>query len=1054
MNRKIRVIILTLVLTVLMFGGTRLMAQDENNAVDPQTTPTEENLESKNEGEKGASLVEEGKNTDIDSNEAEAKEDAGKTESTEAEANKNEKTEVNETKSKEDAPKEKEEEKTEANADAKPAAKEAEKPAEKPVETPDVKPADKTAAGNGPEDGAKLQAAPAKAPETQGTPAGEGNGEGTATGTEPKTPAPPTPEVDTSKDEELKALQEQIKAAENAKDDKKAAELKKQYADKLFKKVEDAGADKLDKEVLKRFTDKERTDEFYQIQAEYEALKKKAEEGKLTQEEVDAFNKKVGSFDPPRKLDADEEAAQKKLADSVDVKKLQDNPTADAQAKLAAYNEAKAALQAALDADKTEGKAKNLAALVKAFEDAEKALKEGIDNGSIKPSYTEGDPTVRVFPLVNGSLGDELKEKAGEDNTYYIPDNTDINLLIHVNKDTEPKEFIFKIKAADKGAEIKGEKASNLAFLNGEPVELKYDEKTDSYSFTVNSNKTFGIAQLRFNVPGFEGPFHKGFDLEMDLGNNNTVTKKFRITKKGYEDEAHLNGPGSDKADDPTKIPEVDAGDTENAKVKEDSAKEVLDFFTYLKKSNTYIDNVTFNSGNGESLPLDSVDITITVPKHDIKFAEMIHKSGLEYHHLGNGKYQLKLDRKVFGGNLVKEGDKLYLTDKDGKKTKQELTPENLKDVILENTGKKVYVDNDSNAHDIITSEVLVDEKDGYKVENGKLYKKNAEDQSKFDEIGTFDKDGKIKTDSKTYVLKDGKLISYTKEYDVYDGNVANKKDDENNYKADPDVTPTYEGNQVTIKTEVEKNGEKITETSYGGTIVKDAIYDKNGKIFKETGYNGQPGDQVIDSTGKKSGVTAPSDTSKITEVKDNKGNVLYKYFKGSDEKTYRIVKDAVFKGDYIVDGLEYKDGLSLIDKFGKKMDIDVTKDKATKTYTFTRIVKENQKETVNSGENATKTRKVIVDEDENKQILVNSKNEVVENTEKEGEKTYKIVGPKYYYDGEKFVEAKDNGLKGNKFLAGFKDTDLKPTTKYSYKVGDKTTEIKDFDKKPVTKAL
>lgn len=68
MNRKIRVIILTLVLTVLMFGGTRLMAQDENNSVDPQTTPTEENLESKNEGEEGASLVDKNKDTESSKN--------------------------------------------------------------------------------------------------------------------------------------------------------------------------------------------------------------------------------------------------------------------------------------------------------------------------------------------------------------------------------------------------------------------------------------------------------------------------------------------------------------------------------------------------------------------------------------------------------------------------------------------------------------------------------------------------------------------------------------------------------------------------------------------------------------------------------------------------------------------------------------------------------------------------------------------------------------------------------------------------------------------------
>lgn len=1039
--------ILTMVLTVLMFGGTRLMAQNENNAVKPQTTPTiEENLESNNEGEKGASLVEEGKNTDIDSNEAEAKEDAGKTETTEAETNKKTNTEVSKPKANEDAPKAKEEEKTEANADAKPAAKEAEKPAETPVETPDVKPADKTAAGNGPEDGAKLEAAPAKAPEA----VGEGN--------EPKTPEDPKqeepkqegkkedtkPEVDINADKDLSDLKAKIDAEQ---DPKKKAELQKEYADKLFKNIEESGAGKLDKEVLKRFTDKKRTDEFYKLQEEYEALKKKAEQGKLTQEEVEKFNQKVGSFKPPRKLDSDEESAQKKLANSVEVPRLQKDSTDDAKAKLKAYNDAKKALQAALDADKTQGKAANLADLVKAFEDAEKALKDGIESGNIKPAYTDGNPTVRVFPLVNGSLGKELKEDDGKDNTYYIPDNTDINLLLHINKDDKPQNFTFKIKAADKGVKIDGEKASNLAFLNGKPVELIYDAATDSYSFTVNSDKTFGVAQLRFNVPGFEGPFHKGFDLEMNLGEGNTVIKKFRITKKGYEDEANLNGPGSDKADDPTKIPKVDAGDTENAKVKEDSAKEVFDFFTYLKKSNTYIDNVTFNSGNGESLPLDSVDITITVPEHNKKFAEMIHKSGLEYHDLGDGRYQLKLDRKVFGSNLIQDNGKLYLTDEKGNKTDKELTKTTITDAILENAEGKKYVDKDGDAHDIITSEVLTDKDGNYKVEGGKLYKKNDKDQNKFDEIGTF-VNGKIEKDGKTYILKDGKLISYTKEYDVYDGNVANKKEKgSNNYKADPDVTPTYEGKQVTIETKVSKDGK--TEKSYGGTIVEDAIYDKDGKIFKEDGYKGEAGDKVIDSSGKKSDVS--SDGKKVNEVKDSNGNLLYKYFVGDDGKTYRIIKDAVFKGDYIVDGLEYKDGLSLIDKFGKKMNVEVkavTDGSGNTTYTFTRTVKNGDKTTTDkkiSGQDGNRTIKVNPG-----QILVNSKNEVVENTKTDGKELYDVKGNKYYFDGTKFENADIKNIKGSKFYKDLKEIKLEESKKYSYLDGDKPTEIKDFDKKSV----
>ena len=875
-----------------------------------------------------------------------------------------------------------------------------------------------SAKGNGAEDGA----APAKAPEA---PAGEGE-EKTGEDEEPKQ------EVNPDANPDLKALQDQIDAE---KDPKKKAELQKKYNDKYLEEI--GKSEKLDKDILNRFTDKDRTQRYYELKDEYDKLAAQAKNEKLSQKQLDeikakldTLNKELGEYKVPRKLDTDEKGAQDKLAESVDVPGLQAGATQDAEAKLKAYNDAKKALKDALDPEKARTTtAEELKKLLEDFDKAEKELKDGIKDGSITPKYTNGEPTVKVFPLdSSGKVGDELDRK---DNTYYIPDNTDINLLVHVSKDDEPKDFTFTIKALDKGAEIKGEEAKNLAFLNGNPVELKKNED-GSYSFTVSSaNMNFGIAQLRFNVPGFKAAFHNGFDLEMDLGNNNKVTKQFRITKKGYEDDAKIDGKGSDTDKNPKDIPEIDAGKTENAIVDKDTDK-VFDFFTYLKKSNTYIDQVTFNSGNGESLPLNSVDITITVPKSgESNFAEMIHKSGLEYYDLGNGKYQLKLKTKVFGGNLTKTEDGKLMYNN------QELTAANLKDVVLENAGKKVYVDKDGKAHNIITSEVLADKNGNYKVENGKLYKKNNENPSKFDEIGTFDKDGKIKTNDKIYVLDGNKLITYTNEYDVYDGYVANKDG-----KADPDVTPTYKGNQVTIETEVTKDGKKTTETSYGGTIVKDAKYDKNGKIFNDNTYEGVAGDQVIDSTGKKS--TVSSKGKQLTEVKDDNGKLLYKYFVGDDGETYRIVNNAVFNGDYIVDGLEYNDGLSLIDKFGKKMNVEVSKN--GETYTFKRKVKvgdketEEKKTTGKDGENRT----IKVSTDKDGQILVNSKNEVIANT---GNK-YTIVGNKYYYDGEKFVEAKGDGLKGNKFLADYTPTDLNKTIKNYYKDDDKVVEITDLDKK------
>ncbi|WP_294796324.1 hypothetical protein, partial [uncultured Fenollaria sp.] len=324
-----------------------------------------------------------------------------------------------------------------------------------------------------------------------------------------------------------------------------------------------------------------------------------------------------------------------------------------------------------------------------------------------------------------------------------------------------------------------------------------------------------------------------------------------------------------------------------------------------------------------------------------------------------------------------------------------------------------------------------------YKVEDGKLYKKNDQNPSKFDEIGTFDKDGKIEKDGTTYVLDGNKLITYTKEYDVYDGYVANKDG-----KTDPDVTPTYKGNQVTIITTT-KDGK--TETSYGGTIVKDAKYDKNGKIFNDNTYVGVAGEQVIDSTGKKANVS--SEGKELIPVKDENGKkVLYKYFVGEDGETYRIVNNAVFKGDYIIDGLEYNAGLSLIDKFGKKMNIAVSeKDGA---YTFTRKIKVGDtetEETKTSGKDgANRTIKVSTDQDG--QILVNSKNEVVEN---KGDK-YTIVGNKYYFDGTKFENADIEKIKDNKFYKDLKEIKLKESKKYSYLDGAKQIEIKDYDGKPI----
>lgn len=204
-------------------------------------------------------------------------------------------------------------------------------------------------------------------------------------------------QVDAKTNEELKKLQEKINSA---KDEQEKKKIQNEYNKKLFEEIEKSASDKFNKEVLYRFKDKTKTKEFYEIQEQYEILKKKSKDGKLTIDELEKFNKKVGSFDVPRKLDDDEKTVQEELNESLDVPGLREGATKDAQDKLYAYNKAKKALLEALDTDKDRQKNKEeLQKLLDDFKKAQQALKDGIAKGDILPAYTDRIPKVRVVPI-------------------------------------------------------------------------------------------------------------------------------------------------------------------------------------------------------------------------------------------------------------------------------------------------------------------------------------------------------------------------------------------------------------------------------------------------------------------------------------------------------------------------------------------------------------------------------------------------------------------------------------------------------------------------------
>ena len=1058
MNRKLRVIILTMVLTVLMFGGTRLMAEDNldvNTTEASQTeTPKDEGKEEPMaNGEEVTSSVEPGKNADIDGNEAND-DVTGETETTEQKASENgktEKTEVDKTKSNEDAPKAKQEEKTEAN----PAAKEAKKPAGKTEETPADKKADNPAGAPakapekpeepGKEDGGAGDGA-GKTPDTGTTPT-EGKGTGEGEGTEPKQ------EVNPDANPDLKALQDQINAE---KDPKKKAELQKEYNEKYLKKVEEAGKDKTDPELQERLTDDEDIKSYNIIKAKQKELKEKKEaidkmiaSGEYNQKElntlndeyknaIEEYNKLIGSFNPPRKLTAEETEIKKDYTKKPFINIDKEKSSDAGKAKYEEYEKYKKALKKALDPKEnglTEEEyndlgVKDLKELKAKFDTLNQEVLDMINStdpkNKIVPVFTDedGKPKVDIYAYdFSGSV--DLNKPIEKGENYYIPDGTKLDLFVQVGRNNDGSKIKFTLTPKKVGKPEGGELSAreDVIFLNGEKITLTKNPD-GTYSFETENN--FGVAQLKFTIPAIYGELHEGFNIGIQVGNK-TISNNFLITKKGYDDKPDTGSIGNTDIKNPK---EEDAGKTEGSKVTEHTDK-LFNIFAILKESNGYIDKVLVNSSNGQALPLAHVKITMTLPKnYDGKFAEYIHKSGLKYEKQDDGKYVLELDTKEFGKNLVKNGDDYYLKKADGPEVKLEkASAEELNNALLTGKDGKTYVDEKGKEHKVTTVEVLENETnkptdDVYRLVGKTVQKKNA--QGNFVDVCTLDKNIGIGNDGKTYELRGDTLLIYNKDEvkDVYDGHVSNDAKG----KADPKVTPTNEGKQVTIKETVD--GEE--KESYGGTIVEKGVFNKDDKYIGQLGANqqGEP-EAWIDETGKK--VDEPTG---LTEEQKNTGKGLI------NGKLYTKVKNAVFEKNesseyYIIDGLSYIDKLSLIDKFGRKMDIGVTQNDDG-TYTFT---KDKHDPKTSNGTT------LIVGADE--RIYVDSKNYKVD-TKKN---TYTGIVGKYYYDekNDKFESleeaAKKKNIIGDKYYPDLVKAILKRQTIYKTEDG-KIIDITDDTKK------
>lgn len=895
---------------------------------------------------------------------------------------------------------------------------------------------------------------PLKAPEAP-TEGGEASGE--ETGEKPKESKP---QVNPDEDKDLSDLKAEIDAE---KDDKKKAELQKEYNEKYLEKVEAAGKGKTDSTIQNRLTDEKDIEKYNIIKKKQKEIEEKNKADKLTQKDIDEYNKLLGEFNPPRELTDEETAIKKDYTSKPYINIDEKESSEEGKAKYAEYKKYKEALDKALDPKEnglTEEEYKDLGVkdlkeLKAKFDKLNKEVLDMINSGKdIFPAFTDGDDNPKVDIYAYDFSGSVDLSKPIEGGNYYIPDGTKLDLFVQVGRKNDGSKITFTLTPKKVGEPEGGEVSArdNVIYLNGKEIKLnRVDNPDGTYHYEFETSDNFGVAQLKFTIPAIYGELHEGFNIGIQVGEK-TISKNFLITKKGYDENPDTGSIGNTDIENPKK---EDAGKTEGSKVTEHTDK-LFNIFAILKESNGYIDNVLVNSSNGQALPLAHVKITMTLPQnYDGKFAEYIHKSGLKYEKQEDGKYVLELDTKEFGSNLIEENGKYYLKKADGSKGTEleKANKDELKNALLTGKDGKTYVDEEGKEHKVTTVEVQegtandgTEDKEGttYRLVGKTVQKKNA--KGTFEDVCTLNDKNIGEKDGLTYELRGDTLLIYKKDdvKDVYDGHVSNKDD-----KAEPKVTPTNEGKQVTIK---EK--EDSTEESYGGTIVENGVFNKDNKYIGQLDANQQGATEAwIDETGKK--VNAPINNTTITTSADGKetvtiGEETYEVIKDKTSKivkligkgkVYTLVKNVVFEKNgsdeyYIIDGLSYSDKLSLIDKFGRKMDIGVTENKGK--YTFT---KDKHDPKTSNG-----TTLIVGTKDE--QIYVDSKNYKVDPTT-----GYTPIVGKYYYDekANKFVDLKDEADKiiGDKYYPDLVKALLKRKTIETYTTDDgKTLEVPDKAKK------
>lgn len=422
-------------------------------------------------------------------------------------------------------------------------------------------------------------------------------------------------------------------------------------------------------------------------------------------------------------------------------------------------------------------------------EDADKhEIKRSSQNGRpAKAPAEQNDPkplAVYLYKEGQESAGENSEgieqTLEGKNNPYYLPEGVPLNLLLQLIQKSTPETLKISVTSlSNKNVE---DLIDNVHYglnrneftvrVGDQTITLKKDEN-GSYVFTgsiyaATNSPTSANMETNIYLGGLKGDYGDGIKLSIEYGNQK-FESDFAITKRKYNDSISIGGLGNKKKDQPAPYPVVDGGPTDDTpedgnRVLEETARIVDATVNWGKaplekngepNKDAFIDPVLRSGQGGDTVALDSLNITVQLPKgKDAKgnpiCPEYIKNGKFYYCDNGNGTLTLTLTREQIKKTLSKGADgKYYFCEKgydsegqaEGKKV--ELKQADLNDVVLKNGKDLVYVvKEDGKVKRYAVEEQLVKqlEKSGFYLIGNAIYKKEKPTDTKYTRVAIYQK--------------------------------------------------------------------------------------------------------------------------------------------------------------------------------------------------------------------------------------------------------------------------------------------------------------------------